>query len=158
VGLSVIQISGQAACVPWVSFDTSNEIVPVRPAKLNGCFAYIVSATTLPASNTPVALSLTDSRIWPLQMIMSLASGAPSAAPPQPCIVVGTQGTWYGAPQLLSPVQRLAPQITPFNWPARLPLGCAVSNVSQNAGVPPSCMPQFPLTGVGGGVDPDADP
>src|ERR1700722_5958429 len=75
LGVSVTHSSGHAPCEPSVSFETSNDIVPVRPAKLNGCFGYIVSAVTVPASNAPVALSLEDSRSWPLQMMMSLPSG-----------------------------------------------------------------------------------
>jgi hypothetical protein len=42
-----------------------------------------------------------------------------------------------------------------------LPIPAAVLKVSQKAGGPPSCIPQFPLTGgfgvdVGGGADPNA--
>src|SRR5215475_12361224 len=54
----------------------------------------------------------------------------------------------------MSPVHRDTPQRVPFSWPDRLPVPAAVSNVSQNAGVPPSCIPQA----VGVGVDPDPDP
>jgi hypothetical protein len=61
LGVSVTHSSGQTPCVPSVSFETSNEIVPVRPAKLNGCFGYIVKAITVPASKAPVALSSDDS-------------------------------------------------------------------------------------------------
>ena len=63
MGVLVTHSSGHAPCVPCVSFETSNEIVPVRPAKLNGCFEYIVSAVTLPASYAPVALSFVAWRI-----------------------------------------------------------------------------------------------
>ena len=46
--------------------------------------------------------------------------------------------------------------MVPFSWPERLPIPAAVSNVSQNAGVPPSCIPH--AVGVGGGVDVDPEP
>jgi hypothetical protein len=40
--------------------------------------------------------------------------------------------------------------------------GFLLSKVSQKVTVPPNCMPQFPLTGLGvevdGGADPDPDP
>src|SRR5215472_13427556 len=92
LGVSVTHSSGHAPCVPCVSFETSNEIVPVRPAKLNGCLGYIVSAVTTPASNAPVALSFDASRSWPLQMMISVPSGWAGCAPLQPVSVDGTQG------------------------------------------------------------------
>src|SRR4029077_8309049 len=91
LGVPVTHSSGHAPCVPCVSFETSNEIVPVRPAKLNGCFGYIVSAVTVPASYAPVALSFDDCRSWPLQMMMSVP-GCAGCGPLQPSSVEGTQG------------------------------------------------------------------
>ena len=46
----------------------------------------------------------------------------------------------------------------PFSWPERLPVPAAVSNVSQNAGVPPSCILQALADGVGVGVGSGVDP
>ena len=58
----------------------------------------------------------------------------------------------------MSPVHRDTPQIVPFSWPERLPVPAAVSNVSQNAGVPPSCIPHLLADGVGVGVGVGAGP
>src|SRR3974390_752446 len=86
-GVSVIHSSGHTPCVPCVSLVTSNEIVPVRPAKLKGCFGYIVVAVRPPDSNAPVGLSLDDSRNWPLQMMISPLSTLPGTKPVHPTIV-----------------------------------------------------------------------
>src|ERR1700681_3551986 len=48
-GLSVTHTSGHVACVPCVSLLTSKPIVPVRPAKSNGCLGYIAKTVTVPA-------------------------------------------------------------------------------------------------------------
>src|SRR5262249_6793939 len=53
----------------------------------------------------------------------------------------------------MSPVQRDTPQMVPFSWPERLPIPAAVSNVSQKARVPPSCIPQAVGDGVGTDVE-----
>src|SRR5215470_5008245 len=47
-GVSVTQNSGHEECGPCVSLETSNDTVPVRPAKSNGCFGYIASTVTSP--------------------------------------------------------------------------------------------------------------
>src|SRR5215472_9398544 len=52
----------------------------------------------------------------------------------------------------MSPDQRDTPQIVPSSWPERLPMPCAVSNVSQKAAGPPSCMPQLVEPVVGSGA------
>src|SRR4051794_39132066 len=80
-GRSDIQNSGQAACEPCVSFETSKDIVPVRPAKSNGCFGYIARTVTVPASYVPDKLSLLASRSWPLQMTMSLGEATKGVVP-----------------------------------------------------------------------------
>jgi hypothetical protein len=58
----------------------------------------------------------------------------------------------------MSPVHRDTPQIVPFSWPERLPVPAAESNVSQNAGVPPSCILHALADGVGVGSGMGVDP
>src|SRR4029077_21194850 len=75
-GLSVSHTSGHAACVPCVSLLTSKPIVPVRPAKSNGCLGYIARTVTVP-------LSLGASRSCPLQTVTS-CGGRTVELPAQP--------------------------------------------------------------------------
>src|SRR5258708_5917919 len=54
-GLFVIQNSGQAACIPAESSETSKVTFPVLPAKSNGCLGYIVKAVTSPLAFSAVS-------------------------------------------------------------------------------------------------------
>ena len=80
MGRSVSQNSGHAACVPWVSFDTSKLTVPVRPAKSNGCFGYMASTVTAPPK-MPHGLSFDACLSWPLQIITSFGGVTRSSVP-----------------------------------------------------------------------------
>src|ERR1700730_3397236 len=131
-GLSVTHSSGQAACRPCVSLLTSNPILPVRPAKSNGCLGYIASTVTPPASGAPDALSLVASRSCPLQMITS-CGGRTVVVPLQPTSDTGGAAFAVPCPKLVSPSTRDTPHTVLSRSPDRVPVPAGASNVSQNA-------------------------
>src|SRR6202035_4593074 len=148
-GLSVSHTSGHAACVPCVSLLTSKPIVPVRPAKSNGCLGYIARTVTVPASNAPDALSLVASRSCPLQTTTS-CGGTTVEVPLQPRSDVGGAAFAVPCPKLVSPRMRDTPQSWPFRSPERFPVPAGASNVSQNAsGDVPNCKVQEPCAVAG---------
>jgi hypothetical protein len=109
----------QTLTMSRLSFDTSKDTVPVRPAKSKGCLGYMASVVTLPASCAPVGLSLVTSRSWPLQMVMSLG-GVTVVVPLQvKSCSVAAHPLYWPTPKLKFQVVRETP--------------------------PPSCMLQFPL-------------
>ena len=117
--------------MPWESLLTSKAIVPVRPAKSNGCLGYMASAVTVPPS-------LTVSTSCPLQTWMSLG-GLTRAVLPHVDSCAAAQSLAED-PKFWLPVDREAPHTVPSSWPSRSLAGLTVGpslKVSQNAGVAP---------------------
>src|SRR5262245_3717691 len=95
------------------------------------------------------------SRSWPLQTTTSFG-GMTVVVPLQPTSAVGSH-LLYRAFELFSPPRRDTPHTFGSRPPVRLGIpGFLLSKVSQKIAALPNCMPQFPLTGVGG-VDPPPD-
>jgi hypothetical protein len=119
----------------------------VRPAKSKGCFGYIASVSTVPASKTPVGLSFEASRSCPLQITMSLGGDTVGVVPSHIKIVADAHPLYSFWPKLTSMVRE-----TPHTFGSSAPVLLGVpelttSNGSQKMGVPPSCILQLPDAG-----------